>query len=202
MLRRMFTAGRPHALMPHRLSFVFALALPALGCDAESDKESDAQREAAAAAMLGGDSKHSQAQKEDEERRKKAFAERKAKEEAEAAALKSAIDAVMGMPDPMPTDLNDACTQMLSAWETYIKNTNVNDDGAILAFYDNKKVLLGERKTKCMRLGSVEAAACSTYALEKAGVELKDKGLDILSACADKHAPGGAQPEGATPPTP
>ncbi len=169
-------------------------------CDSDKkDAEADKRREAAAEAMLGGDSVHSEAQKAEEEALKKAFAERKAKEEAEAAELKKEIDALLGLPEELPGDLDAACMSLIEQWEQFVKKTNQDDDGAILAFYDEKKTILGERKTKCMKVGSIEAAACSAKALADAPATLKGKGLDILSACAEKYAPDAVGPRDAPP---
>ena len=159
-----------------------------VACDAE-ETEGDASREAAAAAMLGGESVHSQAQKEDEERRKEAFAKRKAEEEAAEAKFKAELDAVVGLPEDMPKDLLAACDGQIAEWEEFVKKTNEDDPGAILKFYDNKGKVLGERKAKCMKIGSLEAAACGTHALAAAPPHFTDRGLDVLSACVQKYAP-------------
>ena len=182
---------RPPAVLTG-LCLSLALLLPACGGGdgAKTDKEGDKTREAAADAMLGGESKHDKAQKEDEERRKQAFQERKAKEEAEAARVKGIVDALVGLPDKLPGDLDGACQELIVEYEEYFKKIRPDDPGAILEFYENKGKNLGKRKAKCMKLGSIEAAACSVIAMKGAPEDLgaENEG-SVFLACAEKYAP-------------
>ena len=182
---------RPPAVVSS-LCLSLALILPACGgSDGGAEKkEGDKTREAAANAMLGGESKHDKAQKEDEERRKKAFKERKAKEEAEAARVKGIVDGLVGQPDKLPKDLDTACQELIVEYEEYFKKIRPDDPGAILKFYEEKGKNLGERKGKCMKLGSIEAAACSVIAMKGAPEDLgaQNEG-SVFLACAEKYAP-------------
>jgi hypothetical protein len=68
------------------------------------------------------------------------------------------------------------------------------DDGAILDWYNNlKKETLGERRGKCVKIGSLEAAACQIHALRAAPIGWRDRELDIITRCVEKYAPEKAE---------
>lgn len=190
-MRRFGYAPRMFGVRPPAVLICLSFCLPACGGGGDAgDKESDKQREAAAAAMLGGSSKHDEAQKADEERRKQAFAERKAKEKAEEERVAGIVNGLVGLPESLPSDLDAACQEVIVEYEEYFKKIRPDDPGAILKFYEDKGKNLGERKGKCMKLGSIEAAACSVVAMKAAPEDLgADNEGAVFLACAEKYAP-------------
>lgn len=173
--------------------FAASLCLCLSACDGgeEAKKEGvpDKTRNAAAEAMLGGSSVHDKAQKEDEERRKKAFAERKAKEAEEDQRVQGIIDGIVGLPEEMPKDLDSACHEVLVQYEEWTKKVNFDDPGAILEFYEVKGKILGERKKRCMKAGSIEAAACQAKVLADCPEDFKKHETKLLGSCLEKYAP-------------
>jgi hypothetical protein len=177
-------------LAPSRLLLAVVLAT---ACDSGNDdskqSESDKTRNAAAAAMLGGDSVHDKARKEEEEKLKEKFAAKKAEEAKEEARVQGILDGIVKLPDDMPKGLTAACEAMMEQFHEFTIKVNHDDDGALLAWYDQKNVVLGERRAKCMKVASVEAAACQANALAGAPQDFKGMELRILSECVNKFAP-------------
>lgn len=172
---------------------LIGFALPACGGGGE---ESAKELEAAAQAALNvdGDEATRKAREADEARRKAEFAERKAKEEAEKAAYEAKMAEIITLPEKMPRNTDVACKELTEAFHEFMLKALDGDDGAILDWYNNKKKeTLGERRGKCVKIGSLEAAACQIHALRAAPVGWRDKELDIIARCVEKYAPEKAE---------
>lgn len=170
-------------------ALVTQLALVACGAQEPPERK---DLEAAAEAALGNqvDPEVEKARALDEAKRKEEFAKRKAEEEKTAAEYDAIWADIIKLPEKLPKNLDAACDDMLEAFKEFKPQELYGDDAALLDWYDNKKVRLGERRGKCVKLGSVEAAACQAYALRHAPGEgkMKGKDLELLSRCADAYA--------------
>jgi hypothetical protein len=169
----------------------FATALVLVACGAQEPPERK-DLEAAAEAALGSqvDPEVEKARALDEAKRKEEFAKNKAAEEKASAEYDAIWADIIKLPEKLPKNLDAACDDMLEAYKEFKPQELYGDDAALLDWYDNKKIRLGERRGKCVKLGSVEAAACQAYALRHAPGEgkMKGKDLELLSRCADTYA--------------
>ena len=174
-----------------------ALLLAACGGDKKKgDGEGRKDLEAGAAAALGSgeDEKTKAAREADEAKRKEAFAERKAKEEAEKAAYEEKMNEIITLPEKMPKNVKTACKDLLDAYHEFILKSYEGDDGAILDWYNNRKAEeLGARRGKCVKIDSLEATACQIHALNAAPPKWREKELEIISRCVQKYAPEKAE---------
>ena len=167
-----------------------AAGLTTTACDGGKDTErKELEAFANTALTAGTDPETEAARKADEARRKKAFEEKKAAEEAEKARWDGVVADVVKLPEKMPRKLEAACDAMLDGYHEFMLKQFEGDDKELLEWYDRKRVELGERRGKCMKLGSLEAAACQANALSSAPGGLRGKHLELMSACAEKFAP-------------
>jgi len=164
------------------------LAVGCKGADEEQDRE---ELEAFAKTALGeGEDPETKAAREaDEAARKKAFAERKAKETAEQRKFDETVATHAVLPESMPKDVDEACRQLTESYETWIKTQYAEDAGAQMNYFDNKKVILGELRGKCLKIGSLDAAACQVNVLAQTPAGMAGKDKDLMTACVEKFAP-------------
>jgi hypothetical protein len=175
------------------LALPLVLALPACGGGGE---QSGKELEAAAQAALNSnaDEATKKAREADEARRKAEFAAKKKKEEEEKAAYEAKMAEIITLPEKMPRNVDAACKELTEAFHEFMLKALDGDDGAILDWYNNrKKETLGERRGKCVKIGSLEAAACQIHALRAAPIGWRDKELDIIARCVEKYAPDKAE---------
>ncbi len=171
-----------------------ALALPACGGGEADEGHGELEAAAAAALNLQGDEATRKAREADEAERKRKFEERKQKEEAEKAEYEATMNEIITLPEKMPKNLNAACKDLTEAFHEFMLKSLEGDDGAILDWYNNrKKETLGERRGKCVKIGSLEAAACQIHALRAAPTGWREKELDVMKRCVEKYAPEKAE---------
>lgn len=173
--------------------FALTLAVPACGGGGE---ESAKELEAAAQAALNtkGDEATRKAREADEARRKAEFAAKKKKTEEEKAAYEATMAEIITLPEKMPRSTDAACKELTEAFHEFMLKALDGDDGAILDWYNNKKKeTLGERRGKCVKIDSLEAAACQIHALRAAPIGWRDRELDIMARCVQKYAPEKAE---------
>lgn len=98
------------------------------------------------------------------------------------------IDAVAVLPDPMPENLGQACDAVVEAYDAFMK---AGGEQEVLEWHDGRRKDLGERRAKCIKLGSVEVAACGAAALGRplpslADLPREEAARKVLESCADK----------------
>jgi hypothetical protein len=167
-----------------------------VACNSAPDDRKDLE---AFAKTALADAEAEAAKKAEEEARKKAVEELEAKKKAEAAKHVAELDALATLPEDMPKKLDKACDGVVDAYTEFIKQTYADDAKELMLFYDNKRKRLGERRVKCEKVASVEAAACQARALLAASetpelaAKWKGQGLEIMAHCVDKFAPEAAK---------
>jgi hypothetical protein len=102
---------------------------------------------------------------------------------------RTSVFSIVGLPEKMPKDLDSACHEVLVQYEEWTKKVNFDDPGAILEFYEVKGKILGERKKRCMKAGSIEAAACQAKVLADCPEDFKKHETKLLGSCLEKYAP-------------
>ncbi|HLT39657.1 MAG TPA: hypothetical protein VK034_25415 [Enhygromyxa sp.] len=175
------------AIMPYRertskliLSLLLSCALlPA--CDKKDDAKQDDKKEP----------EKSEQDKELEER----LAAKKAAREAEAKAAEdkaNAIKALAELPEPMPKNLEKACSGVAEAQDQFMQK-HYEGDG-LQRWNEAKGTQMGMLKTGCIKTGNLEIAACQINAMNNAPTEYKNDLPDILKACIDKFGAEPAEP--------
>lgn len=154
---------------------------------AEEEKRDDLEA-FAQTALTGGSTADDEVRKKDEAARKEAYAKKKEAEEAENKLYDETMASILALPEEMPESVDAGCKDMLNSYHEYMLRVHEGDDGELLNWYDRKKTELGARRGTCVKLDSLEAAACQINALDKAPAEFKGHELDILRECAEKFA--------------
>ncbi|MEM6995996.1 MAG: hypothetical protein AAF721_36145 [Myxococcota bacterium] len=118
--------------------------------------------------------------------------EKKAAAEAAQAAIDAAIDAAAVQPPVAPESLDAACEGVLTAYDSFMKSGPEKD---ALLWSDGRRRKMGERRTACLKVGSIPVAACEAHALTNAPTSLgpqprKDAARLLMERCHDKF--GGA----------
>lgn len=164
---------------------------PVTGCDGEKKEEDREDLDAFAKTALGeGEDEATKAARlADEKARKEAFAKRKAEEQAEQKKYDEVLATYAVLPEDMPKDVEQACKDVLPAYETWIKTQFADDAGAQMNYFDNKSKIWGDLRGKCMKIDSLEAAACQVNVLSQTPAGMAGKGKDLMSACVEKFAP-------------
>jgi hypothetical protein len=120
-------------------------------------------------------------QKADREAAKAAKRQLEAKRSAE-------IEAATKLPADMPADLAEACDRYVAAYDAFMKS---GSDREVQEFHDGRRAELGERRAKCVTLGSVQVAACGTQVLggdypSLSELTRHDAAHMLLESCAQK----------------
>lgn len=156
---------------------LWAVALTACDSGAKDQAAADAKAKAAA----------------DEKAEDEAAAKRKAEREAEAkkaeeeaAAQKAKVDALAVIPEALPKKLDEACDQMLEAYDGFMQKVLTGDMLTKWKTGGNEMQIAVFRK-ECLKR-DIATAACQAHALTNATPELEKQLPDIMKACADKAA--------------
>jgi hypothetical protein len=166
------------------------LLMPACGGGAGEDPGYKNYEAAAQAALGVEDETTKKAREADEAKRREAFEAKKQKEDAAVAEWKAKLAEITTLPEKMPRNVDAACKDLTEAFHEFMVKSYGDDDGAILDWYNNRKATtLGERRGKCVKIGSLEATACQIHALRAAPPGMRGKELEILAACVEKYAP-------------
>ncbi|MEE9383015.1 MAG: hypothetical protein V3V08_06325 [Nannocystaceae bacterium] len=166
-----------------------------LACADNQDTKGRAALAAFAETALGDGqaSVHSEVRQAGARARKNAFAEKK-QAAADAKKQQEALLAgLANLPKRMPPSLKTACDDLLGAYTGFVVRSNADNDRGLMNFYDNKRSILGERRGKCVKLGSIKAAACQARALGEAPASMRGEELTIMNACVAKFAPQSGQ---------
>jgi colicin import membrane protein len=180
-----------------KAQFLFVSLVLASSACGGSTEEGRKDLEAAAGAALNAKSDEAteKARAADEAKRKAAFeAKQKAEEEAKAK-WDATLAEIITLPEKMPKSMDAACKELTEAYHEFtIKSLEADkDDEAILRWYnEEKRFTLGARRGKCVKIDSLEAAACQVHAL-RAAPPARGKDLEILTACVKKYAPEKAE---------
>ncbi|GEM_PF-5968887 len=188
---RVASVSMSRSILPWSGSLVVVLSCGALlgGCDSGGDPDKRGQIEVLADTALAAptDNVTLAARSAEQGALKVAFAKKKAEDEAAVALVQSTINGLVGLPGKLPRKIEQSCDGLVASYDQYQRRT-LNDDGAILKWVDNKRKNLGERRMKCMAMGSIKAAACQSRALDGAPDSFGHHGLEILTACVAKYA--------------
>lgn len=175
---------------------LFTAVFACFACGGESDDgRKDLEAAAQAALNTKSDEATEKARAADEAKRKAAFEAKKKAEEEAKAAWEATLAEIITLPEKMPKNVDVACKELTEAYHEFmIKSLEAEkDDEGILRWYnEEKKTTLGARRGKCVKIGSLEAAACQVHAL-RASPPAHGKDLEILSACVKKYAPEKAE---------
>lgn len=170
------------------LLFSAACGLVLTACDDSAQKEAEAKAVAEAKAA-----EEAQQKKADELRLKREAAD---KLEAEAEAVRQAqIDALAVLPAKFPKKLDKVCQEVGVAQNAFMDRVYADEPETLEKWKANPSATQMIVAT-CTKGGSVEAAACQINALNEAPADFKKTFPELLSACNQKFAVGGA----ATPP--
>lgn len=123
------------------------------------------------------------AAKQQVERKAKAQAEQELEER-----RRSEIDAAARLPEPLPGDLESACDALTASYDEFMKRGSERD---VLKWHDGRRKDLGKRRSSCIKVGSVEVAACEAEALAEdfpslADVERTEAARMIMNRCVEK----------------
>lgn len=163
-------------------SCLVALSLFAVtpACDSGPSAEEKAATEAAAA-------KKAAEKKEYEDGLAKRKADREAKEKAKedaAAKLVADVDALCVLPEKMPKSLDTTCAAVATSTDAFMLRLYQGE--AIERWTKAKGMQLKMATATCMKVGSLEAAACTVNALDNAPEELKKQMNDFVRRCGEK----------------
>jgi hypothetical protein len=177
-----------------RLVYAISLGVTLLApaCGGGDTGGSYKELEAAADAALRSDAEEKlrKAREADEAKRKQAFDEKKKQDDEAKAQFEKTLAEIVILPEQMPKSVDAACKELTEAFHEFMLKAYYDDDGALLDWYNNRKAeTLGERRGKCVKVGSLEAAACQIHALRAAPQGWREKELDVLRACIEKYAP-------------
>jgi hypothetical protein len=122
-------------------------------------------------------------------------AKEKAQREAEAKARgeleakrRAEIDDAARLPTDLPDDLARACDAVTAAYDEFMKRGSEKD---VLSWHDGRRKALGQRRTHCITVGSVEVAACEAEVLQHefaslADVPRVDAARMVMERCVEK----------------
>jgi hypothetical protein len=104
--------------------------------------------------------------KEQADREAKARAKRELEER-----RRGELDDAARLPAELPPDLASACDAVMAAHDEFMKR---GDERDVLAWHDGRRKSLGQRRTQCINLGSIQVAACEAEALQQQFPSLSD----------------------------
>ncbi len=162
------------------LALVTSFLLPLVPACDNSEEEAKKAAEAKAAA----DKK--KAEEEALAARKKAREDKKKAEQEAVEKEKAAIDAVCVLPEELPKKIDKACEEVGVAYDKFMERMYGDNKEVMEKWQQGKKMQIQMVTAPCVKLGSIEAAACQINALNTAPPELKKKVSDFATRCAEK----------------
>ena len=98
------------------------------------------------------------------------------------------IDALCVLPEVMPGSLDGACEAVSVEMDGFMQRGVEADSEARERWERAREVQLSMTIAQCMKVGSIEIAACQAHAMRRAAPELRGELPQLMMRCIERHA--------------